>query len=324
MTRAIVRRLYQSVLVMFVVATATFFLIHLAPGDPFTPSIESANFSQEIVAQQRRNFGLDQPAHIQYVRYLQQIATGNFGISFSQHRPVLDVFYDVIPNTIVLAIAAILIDFVTGMTVGVFQSTRKGSRVDSLLSAISLVLYSTPVFWFGLMLVLLFGVTLRWLPTAGAIDPVVYHSLSLPGQLWDRIRHLILPAATLGLIGAGGTARFQRSALLEVLAEDFVRTARAKGLRERTVVTVHALRNSLLSIITLFGLSLPALLSGAVLVETVFSWPGMGRLITDAVSSRDYPVITGAAIVSALLVVAGNLTADILYRFADPRTRTAQ
>ncbi|MEE8250801.1 MAG: ABC transporter permease [Gemmatimonadales bacterium] len=317
----VARRIYQAAIVMFAVATLTFFLIHLAPGDPFTPLAESSTISPETIQQLRRNFGLDEPIHVQYLKYLQRLVQGDLGISFKHHRPVLDVFRDVIPNTILLAVAAVFIDFSLGIATGIYQGTRSRGRADTLLSGLSLAFYATPVFWLGIMLILTFGVTLRWLPIAGATDPVIHDSLSGIGRLWDRLQHLIMPALTLGLVGAGGTARFQRSALIETLSEDYIRTARAKGLRERSVVLVHALRNSLLSVITLFGLSLPLLLSGAVLVETVFSWPGMGRLITDSVSGRDYPIVTAAAILSAAMVVAGSLAADVLYQVVDPRTR---
>ncbi|MBI2403015.1 MAG: ABC transporter permease [Gemmatimonadetes bacterium] len=323
MAAFLARRLGAAVLVAFGVATITFLLIHLAPGSPLAGSGENPYVSAEAIAQMRRNFALDRPIHIQYVRYLTNLLRGDWGLSFTMHRPVLDAFRDALPNTLLLAAAALLVDFLLGVTVGTLQGMRPGSRFDRVCSAVTLTLYSVPTFWLGLMLVLVFGQELGWLPVSGVVDPALYHARDILGKLWDRAAHLILPGLTLGLIGAAATARYQRAAVLEVIRQDFIRTARAKGLSERAVA-VHALRNAVLPTITLFGLSLPVLLSGAVLVETVFAWPGMGRLAFEAIQRRDYPVVTGAATLVALAVVAGNFVADVLTRIADPRTREAQ
>ncbi|MBI2614227.1 MAG: ABC transporter permease [Gemmatimonadetes bacterium] len=323
MAAFLARRLGAAVLVAFGVATITFLLIHLAPGSPLAGSGENPYVSAEAIAQMRRNFALDRPIHIQYVRYLTNLLRGDWGLSFTMHRPVLDAFRDALPNTLLLAAAALLVDFLLGVTVGTLQGMRPGSRFDRVCSAVTLTLYSVPTFWLGLMLVLVFGQELGWLPVSGVVDPALYHARGILGKLWDRAAHLILPGLTLGLIGAAATARYQRAAVLEVIRQDFIRTARAKGLSERAVA-VHALRNAVLPTITLFGLSLPVLLSGAVLVETVFAWPGMGRLAFEAIQRRDYPVVTGAATLVALAVVAGNFVADVLTRIADPRTREAQ
>lgn len=317
----VARRLAQAVFIALGVATLTFVLLHLAPGDPFGAAAQSPYVSPEMIEQARRNFGLDQPIPVQYARYLVNLARGDLGASFAMHRPVLDVFRDAIPNTLVLALAALFVDFGLGMGIGVAQGMRPGTRLDRILSAVTLMLYSVPTFWLGLMLVLLFGVRLGWLPVGGVIDPVLAAGHSPLGQLLDRLRHLVLPALTLGLIGAASTARFQRAAMIDTMRQDFIRTARAKGLGERAVALRHALPNALLPTITLFGFSLPLLLSGAVLVETVFSWPGLGKVTVDAVLARDYPLVTGAAILSSLMVVLANLLADIGYRIADPRTR---
>ena len=304
------------------VATLTFVLLHAAPGDPLALD-ESRYVSPETVAQMRRNLGLEQPLAVQYLRYLANLAHGDLGVSFSLHRPVWDALRETIPNTLILTVAALVVDFTVGVSMGTVQGARPGSGLDSLLSATSLAFYSMPVFWLGLMLLLAFGQELAWLPVAGMRDPVVGAFTSPAGRLVDLGRHLILPALTLGLAGAAGTARYQRAAMLEVIRQDYVRAARAKGLTDRVVLWRHALRNALLPTITLMGLSLPTLLSGAVLVESVFAWPGMGRLSADAIFRRDYPVVTGAAILAATLVVAGSLVADLLYRVVDPRTRSA-
>jgi ABC-type dipeptide/oligopeptide/nickel transport system permease component len=314
------RRLGQAAVVTFTVATLTFLLIHAAPGSPFAGS-DTLHISPDVVAQMRRHFGLDQALPVQYVRYLGNLARGDWGLSFSQHRPVLDVFKDALPNTLLLAAAALLVDFTLGIAIGTAQGMRPGSRLDRAWSAVTLTLYSIPQFWLGLMAILVFGLELHWLPVSGAVDPVLYSLRSPLGKVLDHLRHLVLPALTLGLIGASATARYQRAAILDVVRQDFIRTARAKGLSERAVALRHALRNALLPIVTLFGLAFPILLSGAVLVEYVFSWPGMGKITVDAIAQRDYFVVTGAAILVAFTVVLGNLVADVLTWLVDPRTR---
>jgi len=321
--RFVAARLLQAVAIVFLVGTLTFLLLQLAPGDPLSSTSSSLLVPRTVVEQQRRAFGLDRPILEQYVRYLGNLARGDFGYSYREHRPAWHAIRDRLPNTLLLAAAALVVTFGLGIGLGVAQGLRAGSRVDDVLSLVSLTVYSTPVFWLGIVLLLLFGETLRWLPVSGATDPVVYDQLSLLAQAWDRIRHLTLPAVTLGAIGAAATARFQRAAMLDVIRQDFIRTARAKGLAERTVVLRHALRNALLPVITLFGLAFPLLLGGTVLVETVFAWPGMGKLTVDAIHGRDYFVVTGAAVLAAVMVVLGNLLADILYRVLDPRTREA-
>jgi peptide/nickel transport system permease protein len=203
----------------------------------------------------------------------------------------------------------------------VYQAVRARRLPDVALGYATLFLNSVPTFWLGLLVLLVFGEWLRWLPVGGVVDPVLHNSLPWAGRVADRLWHLALPALTLGCVGAAGTARYQRAAVLEVIGQDYVRTARAKGLRERRVVLVHALRNALLPLVTLFGLSFPFLLTGAVLVETVFAWPGMGKLAADAIFRRDYPVVMAAAICASWLVVLGNLLADMLYAVADPRIR---
>lgn len=321
MLRFLAVRLVHAAAIVLVVATITFVLLHLAPGDPTRAITEAAGVPEDVAAQLRRNFGLDRPIPEQYVRYLANLARGDLGYSFAEHRPVAQAILERIPNTLVLALAGLLVAFGLGVPLGAWQAWHANRPADEVLSIVSLVAYSIPVFWLGLMLQLVFGVALGWLPVSGAVDAVTHVHLSAMGRVWDRLIHLPLPALTLGLIGAAVTARYQRAATMDVIVCDFVRTARGKGLAERVVLFRHALRNALLPIITLFGLSFPILLSGAVLVETVFSWPGMGRLAVSAIGTRDYHVVTGTAIIAAIMVVLGNLAADLLYRLADPRTR---
>jgi peptide/nickel transport system permease protein len=319
----VVARVAQGVVIVFLVTTVTFVLIHIAPGDPFSASSRARLVQREVVEQQRRNFGLDRPIAIQYVRYLANVARGNLGYSFVERRSVAAALRERIPNTLLLAGAALCIMFALGIAAGAVQGAQAGTRLDGAVSLISLVIYAMPAFWLALMLLLVFGARLDWFPIGGARDAVAWAHMSWIGRVADRLHHLVLPAVTLGAIGGAATARYQRAAMIEVVKEEFIRVARAKGLSERLVVWRHALRNALLPVITLFGLTFPIVLSGTVLVEKVFAWPGLGKLTIDAVLQRDYAVVTGAAILSAVMVVAGSLIADVLYRIVDPRTRGA-
>lgn len=316
----ILRRLGAALAIVFAVVTLIFFAVRLAPGTPFLPTSERA-LDPAVEARLRARFGLDRPLPTQYVRYLAALARGDLGESFSQQRPVAAALADAAPNTVVLAGTALAIDLLFGTMIGALQAAFARRRADRVLTSATLFLYSLPTFWLGLVLLMVFGQWLHWLPVGGVTDPVLHDALPFWGRLLDRLRHLVLPALTLGVIGAAGTARFQRSAMLEALGQDFVRTARAKGLPETRVVLGHALRNAVLPAITLLGLALPFLLTGSVVVETVFAWPGMGKLAADAVASRDYPLVTASALAASVLVVAGSALADILCALADPRVR---
>ncbi|HEV2750705.1 MAG TPA: ABC transporter permease [Gemmatimonadales bacterium] len=316
----LVRRLAASIAIVLAVVTITFFVVHLAHGDPCGGG-EQRPLPEEMCRRLRARFGYDQPVYVQYAKYLVALLHGDLGESLGLHRPVADALADAIPNTFTLALAALVIDFALGLALGIYQAVRERSVVDIALGNAALFVNSMPVFWLGLVVLLVFAQRLHWFPVGGLGDPVLCPSVaSLPCQL-DFLWHLALPALTLGLVGAAGTARYQRAAMLEVIGQDYVRTARAKGLPERRVLLVHALRNALLPFITLIGLTFPFLLTGAVLVETVFAWPGMGRLAVNAILQRDYPVVTGAALVASGMVVLGSLIADVLYGVADPRIR---
>lgn len=320
MTTWLLRRLTAALAIVLAVVSFCFLAIHLAPGTPFLPE-EGRPINRAAVAHLRDQFGLDRPLPEQYVRYLTALAQGEFGESFSQRRPVADAIASAIPNTVVLAGAALLIDFLLGIAIGVFQAARARRRSDVALTSATLFLYSLPIFWLGLVLLLVFGQWLHWVPVGGVTDPVLYDSLSVFGKLLDRLRHLALPALTLGIVGAAGTARFQRAALLDALGQDYVRTARAKGLPPSAVLMRHALRDALLPMITLLGLALPFLLTGAVLVESVFAWPGLGKLAADAIAARDYPLVLATTLLATVAVVLGSLVADLLVTLADPRVR---
>ncbi|HET9986043.1 MAG TPA: ABC transporter permease [Longimicrobiales bacterium] len=321
----LLRRLLGAIPLVLGVATLIFFVLNLAPGDP-AALFASPNVPPEVIEQIRRNLGLDQPLGVRYFKWLGAFFTGNFGYSFAQGRPVVDILKEAMPNTLELAAASLVLVFVLGVAIGIFQAVRQYSLADGILSVVALFFYSMPSFWLGLMLMLLFALKAHeWglpfaLPATG-ITSVDYEYLSAGQQVLDRLKHLILPAVTLSLVLAAGIARYTRGQMLEVIRQDYIRTARAKGLPERTVILKHALRNSLIPVITLFGLYLPLLFSGAVFVEVIFSWPGMGRIIVDAIFQRDYPVVMATSFLFAVLTVLGNLIADALYAVADPRIR---
>jgi peptide/nickel transport system permease protein len=325
MTGYVARRLLGAIPLLLAVATLIFLVLDLAPGDPAAMYFHP-NIPQEVIEQLRRNLGLDQPLGTRYVKWLGSFVQGDFGYSFYQSRPVADVIADALPNTLLLAAVALVAMFFIGIVVGVLQAVRQHGWADRTLSVLGLFFYSMPSFWLGLMLMLLFSLKAhQWgwpiaLPATG-ITSADYEFLSTWGKLGDRAAHLVLPATTLILVLSAGVARYTRGQMLEVIHQDYIRTARAKGLPERTVVLKHALRNSVIPVVTLAGLYLPLLFSGTVFVETIFSWPGMGRVIFDAISQRDTPVILATSFIFATLVVFGNLMADILYAVVDPRIR---
>jgi len=315
----LVRRLVASLAIIFAVVTFVFILIHAAPGK----SCGQIEFDVDpaVCDQLTKQFGLDKPLHVQYWRYLAALAQGNFGYSFSLHRPVRDALADTIPFTLQLAGAALVLDFLLGLGLGIYQAGRVNRLPDVVLSHATLFIYSLPTFWLALILMLVFAEEFRWFPVGGPNDAILCPVVDSLYCVADRLWHLVLPAATLGLVGAAGTARFQRAAMLEVANQDYVRTARAKGVPERRVVLRHQLRNALLSFITRFGLAFPFVLTGAVLIETIYAWPGMGRLAFDAILTRDYPLVTATALIASTVVVVGNLLADMLMGVADPRLR---
>lgn len=321
MHRFLARRLAHGVVVIFIAASLSFLLIHLAPGDPFSATLDSASIEPAVRARWRAEYGLDRPLAEQYVRFLGQLATGNLGPSIMYHRPAADVLADAVPHTLLLMGTALVLSFAAGVGLGAWQAARRGTAADRVAGTASLVVASLPEFWLGLVLLLLLAYRFPVFPGGGVVDLGMHDAFSPVGRLADRIRHLALPALTLALLGAASIARYQRAALLDVLPQDFVRTARAKGLGERRVLWRHALRNALVPTIALAGLSLPTLLGGAVFVEQVFAWPGMGRVAAAAFAARDYQVVVGAAVLGAVLVVIGGIATDALHAVADPRVR---
>jgi peptide/nickel transport system permease protein len=321
MGRYIIKRLLQAIPLLLGIATITFFIVHLAPGDPMDMYLEPRMHRQldpEAIELIRKKYGLDQPIYVQYAKWLGNLATGDLGESFRYRRPVLSLIRERVPYTLQLAALALLFDAIFGITLGILSAVKQYSLVDKVVTVGSLILYSIPGFWLALMLVLLLSVNLGWFPTSQTRS-LDYELLSWSGKILDRLWHLALPVFVLGVASAAGTARYMRNRLLEVLSEDYVFAARARGLRERTVIFKHALRNALIPILTIYGLALPFLLGGAVLIEKVFAWPGMGLLAVEAVSGRDYPVILATSMIAAVLVILGNLLADVTYALVDPR-----
>jgi peptide/nickel transport system permease protein len=315
----VLRRLAGAIPLVLGIATIIFFLINLAPGSP-VDLIIGPGVNQEFRAQMIRNFGLDQPLPVRYVKWLGAMFTGDFGYSFSYSKPVLAVLFDFLPNTILLSVAALGLAFFFGIVLGTIQAVRQYSALDSSLSVVLLFFYSMPSFWLALMLILTMSLMLGWFPVSGPTGNE-YEFLSLSGRIVDRARHLALPTLSLALVLTAGIARYMRGSMLEVVRQDYIRTAHAKGLPERVVVFKHALRNALIPIITLVGLYLPFLFSGTVFIETIFAWPGMGRTIVNAIFQRDYPLVMAGSFFFATMVVLANLVADVLYAVIDPRIR---
>ena len=321
MVTFLLRRVLQGIAILFVVATVTFALIHAAPGEPFAGTIEDSRVTPEMRAELRRQYGLDQPIATQYARFVSQVVRGDLGRSISKREPVREILGDAIPRTLLLMAVALAASFALGVAIGALQAARAGSRLDRVAGRVSVAFSALPEFWLGLALLFLFGWRLRWFPIAGMVDATMHEYLSPAGKLRDIAVHLALPATSIALIFGSVVARFQRQAMVDILPDDFVRTARAKGLHERVIVLRHALRNALLPTITLMGLALPALVGGSVFIENIFEWPGMGRVTVEALGARDYPVVLGATLVGSLFVVLGSILADLLSAAVDPRLR---
>lgn len=321
MTAFLLRRLVLGVATVFAVTTLTFVLLRLAPGEPYAFLLEDTRLSPEQVAAFRARHGLDQPVPVQYARYLGRVVRGDLGDSFVARRPVVDVLGERLPRTLLLMGTALVAGFALGIGIGAWQASRVGSRRDRALNVLTVALTAIPDFWIAIALLLFFGLKLRWFPITGITDPITYDYLSPFGKVRDVLHHLTLPAMSLILILSAAVARYQRNAVLEVLPEDFVRTARAKGVPPHGVIFRHALRNALLPTITLLGLSLPAIVGGAVFVEVIFTWPGLGQLAYASIGSRDYEVVLGVTVLTSSMVVIAGIAADLAYAALDPRTR---
>lgn len=313
MFAAIARRLTGMLAVMFIVATMVFFLTRLAPGDPASLMLGDQATATDI-AELRQTYGLDQPIVVQYVLWLKEIASGNLGQSIFLQRPVLQAIGERAEPTFFLALFSILIASLIGIPCGIASAVWRGQKADQTVSGMAMLAASIPSFWLGLIFIQFFAVRLGWFPVAGYGDP--------GAGLGQRLYHLILPATVLGIVNSALITRFTRASMLDVLSEDYVRTARAKGLPENRIVLRHALGNALVPIITVVGLTAALLVGGAIITETVFGLPGIGNLVVSAVLRRDYPVIQGALIVIAGIYVLINFAIDVIYTLVDPRVKT--
>ena len=313
MLTVVLRRLVGMATVMFFVATMVFFLTRLAPGDPAALMLGDQATPDDVAAL-RKTYGLDQPILVQYALWLKEVVSGNLGQSIFLQRPVLQAIAERAEPTFFLALFSILIAAAIGVPAGIVSAVGRGGRADQFVSALAMLAASVPSFWLGLIFIQLFSVRMGWFPVAGYGDP--------GASLAERLGHLVLPAVVLGLVNSALITRFTRASMLDVLSEDFVRTARAKGLPEHRVVLRHALGAALVPIITVVGLTAALLVGGAIVTETVFGLPGLGNLVVSSVLRRDYPVIQGALIVIAGVYVVINFAIDVLYTLVDPRVRT--
>lgn len=304
------------------ISLISFFVMHLAPGDPTALFVDPSVSPQEL-ARIRTNWGLDRPVYLQYFFWLKNAVSGDFGTAYIINRPVIEIIAERIPATLLLMATSFIFILIISIPLGVISAYKKGGAFDNMISVLSFAGMSVPSFWLALMLMLVFSVKLDILPATGMSDPLLAGASSMERML-DIARHMVLPVLTMVLLGFAGLTRYIRSGTIEVLRQNYIKAARAKGLPERTVLFKHALRNSLLPLITILGMTIPDLFAGAFIIETIFAWPGMGRLGVGAIFSRNYPLIMGVVFISSFLIIIGNLAADLLYSIADPRIRTAR
>ncbi len=316
MWKFLIRRLIQALPLLLIVTIITFIIINLAPGDPVYMFVSPDQMDKANLDLVRRELGLDKPLHIRYLVWLGNVLRGDFGKSFFYQRPVMEVLLESLPNTLVLALSATIFSFAVAIPAGIISAIKRNTPIDYFFSTISFIGVSLPSFWFGLLLILFFSLRLGWFPTAGM------QSLDVKGPvILDRLKYIVLPTIVLGMGSMASKMRYMRSSMLEVIRQDYVRTARAKGLSGFVVITKHALRNALLPVITLLGLIIPGLVGGAVIVESIFGWPGIGRIAITASFNRDYPLMMGNLMLTSTMVILGSLIADLLYAVADPRIK---
>jgi peptide/nickel transport system permease protein len=313
--RYVARRLIQAIPLLVGISVISFAILKAVPGGPTAAYEGNPNFTDEDLRRLEAAFGLDQPVHVQYLNWLTHFLQGDWGYSYSGGQPVLQLILERLPNTLYLTIAAYLVVLLIAVPVGVFTATRQYSWFDHVVTGSTFAFLSTPTFWLGLLLLIFFGLQLRWLPLGGI------QTIGSEFDVLDRVRHMILPVATLALVQIGSYTRFLRASMLETIHQEFMRTARAKGLAERVVVLRHALKNAAIPLVTVAALDLPDLFAGALVTEQIFGWPGMGRLFWDSATRSDYPVLMGILAITSTLIVLANLLADVLYGYLDPRIR---
>ncbi|NCO51834.1 MAG: ABC transporter permease [Deltaproteobacteria bacterium] len=322
MSHYLLRRLLLMIPLLIGITLISFTVIHLAPGEPTDLQTQmNPQASGDLQARLHKNYGLDKPLHQQYLLWLQRLVKLDFGDSFAQdNRPVRDKIAERLPVTITLNLLSLATILLVALPLGVISAVRRNSLFDRATTVLVFTGFAMPSFWLALLLMDWFGVRLGWLPVSG-LKSLGYEYLSFSGQIFDRISHLLLPVFIAAIGGLAGFSRYMRSNMLEVIRQDYIMTARAKGLSEGVVIYKHALRNALLPVITILGLSVPGLIGGSVIFETIFAIPGMGKLFYDGVMMRDYPLIMGVLVIGAVLTLVGNLLADLSYALADPRIR---
>jgi peptide/nickel transport system permease protein len=322
MTRYLLERIALLVPLMLGITLITFTVIHLAPGEPVDMQMAmNPKVGKEARERLTKFYGLDKPLHEQYFSWLGRLARLDLGRSFSSdNRPVLDKIKERLPVTLSLNIIALVLEFGLAIPIGIMAAVYRDTWLDKGITVLVFIGFAVPTFWLALLLMYFFGVKLNWLPISG-LHTLGYEAYSWAGRLWDLAKHLILPVCVASFGSLAGVSRYMRSAMLGVIGQDYITTARAKGLSERVVIWKHALRNALLPLITLVGFSIPGLIGGSVIFETIFAIPGMGQLFYQGVMSRDYPVVMGILVIGAFLTLLGNLIADISYALADPRIR---
>ncbi len=320
--RSLLSRVLQGLALVLAVVVLNFVLVHAAPGDPVeTIAGASGGMSPELMAQLRTQYGLDKPLLVQLGVYLGKVFSGDLGYSYFFNVPVLSMIVAHVPATLLLVVSSVLLAFLIGTTLGVLSSRKPNGLLSQFITVLSMVGFAAPVFWTGIMLVILFASIIPIMPISGM------RSIDSSGggikDMLDVLLHLVLPTLTLSLVYLAQYSRLSRSSMLDVLGSDFIRTARAKGLADRVVMYKHALRNALLPVVTVLGLQFGNVMAGAILVETVFNWPGLGRLAFDSVLRRDYPTILGVLLFSSIVVIVMNIVTDLAYRMIDPRIKTA-
>ncbi len=308
----LLRRLITVIPILLGISIISFAIMQAAPGNPAVMTMDPT-ISAEARARQLEALGLNDPIPVQYVKWLSGVVRGDFGLSYTQRRPVMEMILERLPNTLLLMLVATILAMLVSIPIGIYQARKRGSALDYGATVFSFAGLAMPNFWLAMMLIMLLSVQMGWFPVGGV------STLGADFSILDRLHHLILPALVLATSDMAALTRYTRSSMIDVLNQDYIRTARAKGLVERTVVYRHGLRNGLIPIVTIFALMLPTMIGGSVIVETIFSWPGIGRMFISAVFERDYPVIMAITMIAAVLTVIGNLIADICYALLDPR-----
>jgi peptide/nickel transport system permease protein len=315
--RYTLRRLIQAAPLLLGITVASFLILNAVPGGPLSAYENSPNITPADLQRLEHEFGLDQPVAVRYLNWLGKFVQGDWGFSYATHLPVLQMIGERLPNTLYLMITVYVVTLLVAVPIGILTALRQYTAFDHVVTGATFMGLSMPTFWLGLLMIIIFGLTLRLFPLGGLASP------GASFDLIDRVRHLVLPVATLSYVGIGHYVRYLRASMLETIGQDYIRTARAKGVTERQVVFHHALKNAAIPLVTVAAVDLPELFVGALVTEQIFGWPGMGRLFWDAATRADYPILMGILTVSAAIIILANLLADLTYGYLDPRIRYA-